>query len=113
MPLIQGRTSVAAASVVDNVLDGSQYEFIDAPAVVQFGLQGDANATDLRIDVYSGPDVLAENLEPGAAARIPIFPDDFTLEDIVGNSQRLKIRVRNLNASTARTLFHAVKITFL
>jgi len=113
MPLIQGRTSVAAVSVVDNVIDGSQYEFIDAPAVVQFGLVGDTDATDLRVDVYSGPDVLAENLETSAANRIPIFPDDFTIEDIVGNSQRLKIRVRNTHATLARTLFHSVKITFL
>jgi len=111
MPLIQGSTSIAAASVNDNVITGSQYEFAPYNALVEFGIVGDANATDLRVDVYSGSDSLCEALEPSAAARIPIYPDDFTLTDVVGAGERIKIRVRNQNAGAARTFYHSVRIT--
>lgn len=111
MPLIQGRTSVALSSVNDNVLAGSQFEFAPYNALVEFGLAGDANAADLRVDVYSGQDVLAEALEPNAQNRVPLYPDDFILQDVVRAGERLKIRVRNTSAAAARTLFHSVRLT--
>lgn len=112
MPLFQRSVSVAAASVNDNVLAGSQWEFVPFPAAnVQFGLVGDANAADLRVDVYSGSDALCEDMEPSAAARMPIFPDDYTLNDIALQQDRLKVRVRNLNAGAARSIFVGLMIT--
>ena len=110
MPGIQNQVSVAAASVNDNVLSGSQFEFAPYNAHVQFGLVGDANASDLRIDVYTGQDVIAENLEPSAQDRVPILPDDLTVEDLVRAGERIKIRVRNTHASTARTLYYRLNI---
>jgi len=110
MPLFQRSFSVAAASVLENALAGSQWEFLQFAAAVQFGLVGDANASDLRVDVYSGADALAEDMEPSAANRMPIFPDDYTLNDVAVQSDRLKVRVRNLNAGAARTIFVGVKI---
>lgn len=110
MPTIQNRVSVAAASVTDNVLSGSQFEFLPYDAQLNFGIVGDANAADLRVDVYSGQDVLLENAEPSAQNRIPIFPDDYNLADVAGAGERIKIRVRNTNAGAARTLFYAVRI---
>lgn len=110
MPLIQGRTSIAAGSSNDNVLTGSQFEFLPYNALVEFGLTGDANGADLRVDVYSGADVLLESAPMSAQNRIPIFPDDFTLQDVAAGGERLKIRVRNLNAG-AVVLFHSVRIT--
>jgi len=111
MPIIQGRTSVALSSVNDNVLAGSQFEFAPFNALVEFGLCGDANAVDLRVDIYSGQDVICEQLEPNAQARIPIYPDDFVLQDVVRAGERIKIRVRNVSAAAARTLFHSVRLT--
>lgn len=111
MPLIQGQTSIAAASVNDNILSGSQFEYAPYNAVVSFGLVGDTNASDLRVDVYTGQDVITENMEPSAQNRIPVAPDDFTLQDVVRAGERIKVRVRNTHASTARSLFHAVSIT--
>lgn len=111
MPVIQGRTSVALSAVNDNVLAGSQFEFAPYNALVEFGLCGDANGADLRVDVYSGQDVLAEQLEPNVAARIPIYPDDYILQDVVAAGERIKIRVRNTSAAAARVLFHSVRIT--
>lgn len=111
MPTIQNRVSVPASSVVDNVLSGSQYEFLPYDAQLEFGIVGDANAADLRVDVYSGQDVLMENAEPSAQNRIPIFPDDYGLTDVAASGERIKIRVRNTNGSAARTLFYSLRIT--
>jgi hypothetical protein len=111
MPLIQGSTSIAASGVNDNVLSGSQYEYLPWPAMLEIGLTGDANGADLRVDVYSGSDVLLENAPMSVQNRIPIYPDDFNLVDGAQAGERIKIRARNTSAAGARTLFHAVKIT--
>lgn len=111
MPLVQGSVSVALSSVNDNVLAGSQFEFLPYDAYLQFGLNGDANGADLRVDVYSGQDVLLENAPMSVQNRIPVFPDDFQLDDVAAAGERLKIRVRNTSAAAARTLFFSLKIT--
>ncbi len=108
MPTMQKSTSVAASSVNDNVLSGSQYEFLPWDAEVKFGLV--ASATGLVLDVYSGSDAIAEGYEPSTQNRFPLFPDDFTLVDVAAAGERLKIRARNTTAG-ALTLFHAVQLT--
>ena len=110
MPVIQGSVSVAASSVTDSILSGSQFEFLPYDSALAFGLVGDANAADLRLDVYSGQDVLAENMQPSAQNRIPVFPDDYNLEDVAAAGERIKVRVRNTNAGAARTLFYAIRV---
>jgi hypothetical protein len=110
MPAIQNRVSVAGAQVNDNLLSGSQFEFLPYDAELEFAVVGDANAADLRVDVYSGQDVLLENAEPSALNRIPLYPDDFTLTDVAAAGERIKIRVRNLNATLARTVFFSLRI---
>lgn len=97
MPLFQKKVSVAANATVDNVLTGSQWEFIQMPAMnVQFGIV--ASATGLIVDVYSGADTLAEDLQPSEQNRFPIFPDDYTLTDVAVQNDRLKVRARNTTA---------------
>lgn len=109
MPLFQRSFSVAANDVNDNLVAGSQWEFLQADSAITFGIVGDANASDLRVDVYSGSDTLAEDMEPSAANRMPIFPDDFTLQDVALAGDRIKVRVRNL-AGAARTVFLGLRI---
>lgn len=111
MPVIQSSVSVAGPSVTDNVLAGSQFEFLPYNARIDFGIVGDTNASDLVVDVYSGSDALCEAITPSAQNRTPIFPDDFTLRDVAAAGERIKIRVRNTHATTARTLFYSVIIT--
>lgn len=110
MPAIQNRVSVPLSGVVDNVLAGSQFEFLPYDAELEFAVNGDANAADLRVDVYSGQDVLLENAEPSAQNRMPVYPDDFSLTDVAAAGERIKIRVRNLSAAAARTLFFSVRV---
>lgn len=111
MPTIQSKVTIAAGAVNDNVITGSQFEFLPFHAYVEFGLVGDAiHGGDLRLDVYSGQDTLAENMTPSVAGRAPVYPDDFTLNDIAGAGERIKIRARNVGASNADLNF-SVRIT--
>lgn len=111
MPLIQGSASIALSSVNDNILANSQFEFLPYDAFLEFGLNGDANGADLRVDVYSGTDVLLENAPMSVQNRIPVYPDDYNLNDAAAAGERIKVRVRNTSAAAARTIFFAVKIT--
>lgn len=111
MPVIQGSVSIAASGVNDNVLQGSQFEFLPFDAALEFGVNGDANGADLRVDVFSGQDVLMENAPMSVQNRIPVYPDDFQLTDAAGAGERIKIRARNTSAAAARTLFFSVRIT--
>lgn len=93
MPVIQKKVTIAAGAANDNVLAGSQFEFLPYPAKVDFGMC--QSATGLIVDAYSGQDVLCEAMEPPIFARYPINPDDFTLTDVANAGERLKVRVRN------------------
>jgi len=108
MPLIQSSVSVAANAVNDNVLSGSQWEFLPYDALVEFGLV--ASATGLILDVYSGQDTVCESMAPSIQNRFPVFPDDFNLNDVAAGGERLKIRARNTTGG-ALTLFFGVRIT--
>lgn len=111
MPVIQGQASIALSAVNDNILSGSQFEFLPYDAMLEFGLNGDVNGADLRIDVYSGQDTLAENMQPSVQNRIPIYPDDFQLNDVAAAGERIKVRVRNTSSAAARTVFFSIRIT--
>lgn len=108
MPLIQNSVAIAAGAQNDNLLAGSQWEFLPFDASLAFALNG--SATGLLADVYSGQDVLAENMALNALNRIPINPDDFLLTDVAMGGERIKIRVRNPTAG-ALTVFFAVMLS--
>lgn len=105
MPLIQQSVSIAASSVNDNVIAGSQFEFLPYDAALRFALNG--SAIGLVADVYSGQDVLAEQMGVNTLNRVPINPDDFLLTDVAAGGERIKIRVRNTTAGVL-TLFFAL-----
>lgn len=107
MPVIQNSVSVAANAVNDNVLAGSQFEFLPYHAKIDFGLVG--SAIGLLCDVYSGQDIVAESFAPPTTNRFPVNPDDFTLTDVAAAGERLKVRARNTTAG-ALTLFFGVSI---
>lgn len=108
MPVIQGSLSIPANSVNDNVLAGSQFEFLPYNALLEFGLLG--SAAGLLADVYSGQDTLAEAMALPDKATFPIYPDDFVLNDVAAAGERIKVRIRN-TAGTAVTARWSVRIT--
>lgn len=108
MALIQGSVSVAANATNENVLTGSQWEFLPFDAHLLFGLN--ASAIGLEIDAFTGQDVLVESMVPLIKTTSPVFPDDFALEDVAAAGERVKVRVRNTTGG-ALTLLFTVRIT--
>lgn len=108
MPVIQSSVSVGANDVVDNVITGSQFEFLPYNAHLDFGLT--QSATGLVCDVYTGQHTITESLAPSLQNRVPVYPDDFPLQDVAGAGERVKIRVRNTTGG-ALTLYYTMKIT--
>jgi len=110
MPLISDVTAVATLITVDNVLTGSQFEFLPYDAFLEFGLTGEGVVGDFIVDVYSGQDVLMESGQVSILDRAPVYPDDFSLNDVAAAGERIKIRIRNASAGTLN-FFTALKIT--
>jgi len=107
--VIQGSTSIAAGATNDNILAGSQWEFLPFPAGLEFGLVGDANGADLRIDIYVGQQTIMEAGIGSNANRSPVYPDDFGITAAAPAGSRMKVRVRNTNVA-AVVLKHIVRI---
>lgn len=110
MPLISSTDSLLTGVVVDNILAGSQFEFLPYDAFLEFGIVGDGVLGDFIVDVYSGQDVLMESGVISILDRMPVYPEDFSLNDAAAGGERIKIRVRNSSAGTL-VVNTAVKIT--
>lgn len=108
MALIQRTDTIALSATNDNVLAGSQWEFLPFHARLEFGFA--ASAIGLVIDVYTGSDTLCEEMVPLIKATAPVYPDDFTLTDVAAAGERIKVRVRNTTGG-ALTLLTTVRIT--
>lgn len=106
--MIQVTGSVAANTANDNVITGSQYEFLPAACALEFGLVG--SAVGLQADAYSGQDMLCEGMALSTQNRFPVFPDDYTLSDVAGPGERIKVRIRNTTGA-ALTYFVGIRIT--
>lgn len=108
MPQIQKSVSVGGSASVSNQLAGEFFEFLPYNAVVEVGLC--QSATGLLIDLITGGDVVAKDAVPLIKATSPIYPDDFTLQDVVGAGERLVLAIRNTTGG-ALTLLYTVRIT--
>jgi len=110
MSIIQGQVNLAAGAVNDNVLAGSQFEFVGAiPQVVEFAVTA-ATGANVVVDAYSGSDVIAESMRVKPTNAYPTYPDDYIGQDIAAPGDRLKIRVRNQGAG-AIDVFYTIKLT--
>lgn len=112
MPTIQNVTSVPGASSNSNVVAGSAYEFAPFHARVDIAVVGDAAPGFMRSTVQAGSDVLLEESPISQQNRFPVWPDDFTLSDVVAKGDRIKIVARNTDvAANAHNIFWAVRLT--
>lgn len=98
MPTVNKQVSVPANGTTDNVLSGSQYEYLPFPAYIEVGLS--TTATGILTTIYSGPDVLAEEgaVTVGTANVYPKYPDDFFYTDEAAAGDRLRVSLRNTTA---------------
>jgi hypothetical protein len=93
VPVIQKETSVPANSTVENVFQGSGFEFMRGPSVVSIGSV--AAATGLFITIQAGPTIVLEESPPSIRTTMPVQPDDFFYNLAAAPGDRLICRVRN------------------
>lgn len=110
MPAISDLTAVGIGATVENILTGSQFEFLPYDAFLEFGLTSAGVVGDFIVDVFSGQDVLLESGSVSILNRQPLYPDDFFLNDAAAAGERIKIRVRNSSAGILN-FFTTLKIT--
>lgn len=108
MPLIQKSVSVGASTSIANQLSGEFFEFLPYNALIEVGMN--QSATGLLVDFISGTDVVAKDYVPLIKATSPIYPDEFTLQDIAAAGERLILAIRNTTAG-ALTLLYTVRIS--
>ena len=60
--------------------------------------------------ILSGSDTILEESPVSRAARFPVYPDDYGLNDMAAAGERLVVRVRNTGAG-ANNLFWNLKLT--
>lgn len=108
MPLIQKSFSAAASTSYPNLLSGEFYEFLPYNALIEVGLN--QSATGLVVDFISGTDVVAKDMAPLIKATAPVYPDDFSLQDIAAAGERLVLAVRN-STGGALTLLYTIRIS--
>jgi hypothetical protein len=106
---------VLPASGQANILQGTQYEFLPPKmfprgAFVEFATLTDA--TGVLRTVQTGSDVVEEEspLNIGTINVQPIYPDNFTLNDLVGPGERINIKVRDTSAAQ-RIIMATVRFT--
>lgn len=90
------RQSVAANSVVQNVLTGKIHEFLQRPSSVR--LFACAAATGLNATLIVGNVTAMQDQEINAQNRMPIVPDDFVVEAGGLKGERVVVQLRNTTA---------------
>ena len=111
MPIIQKALSIAANANLANILAGEFFEFVPYNALVEVGFnQNTGAAGNILVDFISGSDVVAKDYTPLIKTTAPIYPDEFTLQDIAGMGERLVLAVRNTTAG-AIVVMYTVRIS--
>lgn len=102
MPTIQQTNSLLTVTSNNNILAGSQFEFLPYNANVAMGFT--QSATGLLVSVYAGSDLIAFELVPVIKATSPVNPDDFSVNFDAYEGTRLVVAVRNPTAGTLSIL---------
>lgn len=102
MPMIKTLDQAIAAGTTLTPWQGSQYEYLPFDAQVEIALLSDAGDS-WDASVFSGSDVLLQNSRIDALAlATPItYPDDYSLEDVVGAGERLGCQLTNQSVGAA------------
>lgn len=114
MPVVRDRrVGLAAGAVVANIMTGSEFERLPAPARVRVAMASDA--VDVVADVSFGNVIIGSGisapLEPAAGVG-PRLPDELLVDDNADQGDLILVRLRSgvAVATEVRTL---VRIDFL
>ena len=102
MPLIKTLDQGVAAAAVITPWAGEIYEILSFDAQIFVALLADT-ADIFNATVASGSDILMLNSQiDQLALAVPItFPDDYSLEDLAANQERLSCQLTNLTGAVA------------
>ena len=114
MPQITIR-NVLAANGTAQLLSGTQYEFLP-PAMFPRGALAEfatlTDATGVLRTVQTGSDVIEEEspVNIGTINVQPVYPDNFTLNDVIGPGERINVKVRDTSGAQ-RIVMATVRLT--
>ncbi len=97
MPRMSDSQSVAANSVVANVLSGKLHEFLSENSVIR--VLATASATGMNATLLVGGESAMQDQLISLANRFPIFPDDLVVEHAGFAGDRLIWSLRNTTAA--------------
>jgi hypothetical protein len=110
VPTIRVVTTNLPANSVAFPLQGQQYEYLPFNARVEFAVI--ANAATVDVAVFSGSDVLQQSGPPTLKTTIiPVYPDDFMLDDVARAGERLSVQLRETGAVATTDIETVVRIT--
>ena len=108
MPSQRFNTVFAANQVIQNILAGSQFEFIGTPSRVQIYAVADTGTGPVDCEVTFGQElqIPASPLPAVAVGTGPVAPDNLLIDDIAAPGDRIVIRQTETGgaAAAARTL---------
>ncbi len=104
MPTARFTNALLANAVVENLIAGSQFEFLGRPSRVQVYAVADA-ADVVNLEVFFGQELQAT---PAPVPRVadgtgPTVPDDLVVDDIGAPGDRLVLRLTNTLGLAADT----------
>jgi hypothetical protein len=114
MPQIVVRISLGANAQV-NALTGTQYEFLP-PRMYPNGAFAEfaslADATGVLRTIQTGSDIVEEEspVNVGTINQQPIYPDNFTCNDVIGPGERINVKLRD-TSGVARIVPVMVRFT--
>lgn len=118
MPTIRKLTAFAIGGVpaVATPLSGDQYEFLPFPAQIAVAIVAKGAAADTALitaTVYSGSDLLQQNgpVTQKVAGSTVTNPDDYMLNDIAAQGDRLNVQLFAGNLAAAVTVETVIMIT--
>ncbi len=102
MSVIQRSTSVAANTVVDNLLAGSAFEYLNSRSIISMGVTTDATGIVFTIQIGSTV-VVEESPAEVKASEFPSIPDEMYYNAAGVQGDRVVIRARNTTAGAIQT----------
>jgi len=94
MPTVRISSSLVANESVQNILAGSQFEFLGRPSRVQIYIVADIG-DDVDVAVFFGQElqISASPVPQIAAATGPVVPDSLVIDDIGAPGDRLTVTI--------------------
>jgi len=113
MPSQRFANTFTANQVIQNILAGSQFEFVGVPSRVQVYVVTDVvNTISAEITFGQELQIPASNVSTATAAgQGPVVPDDILIDDFAAPGDRIVIRLTEIAGGVANVARSLVVIT--